>query len=879
MPHPLIQALPIHLQSRTRWVNATDQAAGNQSYPEATASRYQGFACVLYWMRSALRTQENPALDVAIEIAHRMNLPLLVYQGLSQRYPYASDRHHTFILQAAREVQAELAAANISYAFYLETDDGFPSREGSGTSIPTNAGLPTLGSRKPLVELAKTAAVVITEDMPVDPPRHFLNRLIAQLPKDGSEPTVLCVDCACVAPMQTVGKAFTRAFEFRSATAKFYRDNVGKPWPDSTITPTPFDLSTLPFHSIDLQKANLAQLVSQCQIDHGVAPVVDTTGGSTAGYDRWNQFKRSGFKGYAKRRNNPLENGVSRMSAYLHYGMVSPMRLAREAAEIQAAGAEKFLDELLIWRELAYAFCFHRPDHDQWSALPDWARQTLQAHHHDHRDTIYDWETLARGQTDDAFWNAAQLSLIRQGELHNNVRMTWGKAFLKWTKDPKVALELMIDLNHRYALDGRDPASYGGLLWCLGQFDRPFQPEVKILGSVRPRPTALHAARLDVGGYQRQVSTPRFDPIPTVAVVGAGMAGLFAARTLADHGLRVTVFEKSRGVSGRMSTCRTDDGIQFDHGAQYFTARDPRFLRYLEAWTQQGIAAKWVQGTPNAQRPVKLVVLKDGRVESESRPIDRFVGVPGMNAIGKHLATDLDVHWQVQVTSVTQGPQGLNLVYQTDTLTDSLTDSLTDTLTDTLHGPFDKVIVSAPAEQTAVILRNFPGLTHHFASLKMQPCWAAMIALEQPLPVDWGGAFVHDSVLSWAARNSTKPGRNDSLETLVLHAQPSWTQENWDQPAAEVAKQLLNRFWLATALKPITPGLQMAHRWKYSIAETASDEGCFFDDQMNVFACGDWAKGSRVEGAFLSGMAAAGRILGSLQPKTQVIAPLQRELF
>ena len=157
----------------------------------------------------------------------------------------------------------------------------------------------------------------------------------------------------------------------------------------------------------------------------------------------------------------------------------------------------------------------------------------------------------------------------------------------------------MIDLNHRYALDGRDPASYGGILWCLGQFDRPFPPPRPILGTVRGRSTKEHARRLDPERYWQQTTRPLYTPRPRVAVIGAGISGLMCARTLLDHGIDVTVFEKGRGVGGRMATRRTDDGLQFDHGAQYFTVRDERFERYVDSWLQDGIVA--TLGRPHLQ--------------------------------------------------------------------------------------------------------------------------------------------------------------------------------------------------------------------------------------------------------------------------------------
>jgi deoxyribodipyrimidine photolyase len=138
---------------------------------------------------------------------------------------------------------------------------------------------------------------------------------------------------------------------------------------------------------------------------------------------------------------------------------------------------------------------------DTLEAIPGWALQSLREHESDRRPQLYSYEELFFAQTNDRLWNAAQLSLLHRGELHNNVRMTWGKAFLHWTKDAEDTLAKMISLNHRLALDGNDPSSYGGLLWCLGQFDRPFLPEKPIFGTVRDRPLAVHAKRLNPEKY------------------------------------------------------------------------------------------------------------------------------------------------------------------------------------------------------------------------------------------------------------------------------------------------------------------------------------------------------------------------------------------
>lgn len=803
----MLETLPDTLHERSRVVNQRTETDRSGKF-------------LLYWMRTAVRADENPALEVADFLASQLQLPLLIYHAISQRYQYASDRHHTFILQGARDVQRQFDELGLSYAFHLQTG---------------------VDRGDHLKMLAHRARVVVTEDMPVDPSRRFLRAL-----QQGTTAPIVLVDTACVVPMRLVGKAYTRAFQFRSATKSLYEQRVTRSWPGSSFSSRRFDLSELPFQPLDLQSAKLAELVATCEIDHSIGPVFDTVGGSDAGYRRWNHFREHGLRHYAKRRNNALLDGVSRMSPYLHYGMVSPFRIAREAAEYDNEGAEKYLDELLIWRELAYAFCFYRRDHDKWSALPQWARQTLEDHAADRRERVYSWEQLARGQTDDALWNAAQQSLLVRGELHNNVRMTWGKAILNWTRTPQEALETIIDLNHRYALDGRDPASYGGILWCLGQFDRPFQPQQNILGTVRPRPTAQHAQRLDPQKYANKVTALPDEARLNVAIVGAGLSGLIAARTLQDHGMKVTVFEKSRGVGGRMSTRRNEHNHSFDHGAQYFTVRDARFRRYVDSWKQQNIVAIWPDPERNAHQ--KIVVLKQGHVDAVSAGDVRYVAVPGMNAICQHLATGIEVITHTRVTKITPVTNAVELVDNND-----------------VHlGQFDRVIVSAPAEQATVLLAGFPSLAEKFKPVKINPCWATMVTLDQPVTDQWAGAFVHDSLLGWASRNNTKPGRDSGTEQLVLHATPAWTAENLDRAPDEVADMMQEEFWRASGSTKQKPTHLQPHRWMYSVADNPLRDQCVIDPSSLAIACGDWASGSRVEGAFLSGMAAAGRVLGSV---------------
>lgn len=781
---------------------------------------------VLYWMRSAVRMDENPALDVASFIANQLGLPLLVYHALSERYPYASDRHHTFILQGARDVQAAAREKKIGYAFHLER----------------------VGHRGPhLLTLATRAAAVITEDMPVRPLNRWTQHLSRQIPTP-----LIAVDAACVVPMRLVAKPFDRAYAYRKATEPLYRERLTRPVSSISLDSGVQIAAHLPFEPIDLQTADIAELVSHCDIDHAVGPVPHTPGGSMAGYERWNSFKKQGLAKYDRLRNNALVDGVSRMSPYLHYGMVSPMRIARETAQIKRSGAEKYLDELLIWRELAYCFCFYRSDHERTSALPAWAIETLDDHARDERRELLSWECLARGKTGDELWDAAQRSLLMQGELHNNVRMTWGKSILNWTQDAKSALAKMIDLNHRYALDGRDPASYGGILWCLGQFDRPFPPPRPIFGTVRERSSDQHAKRLDTQAYREHATRPLNHRMPTVAVIGAGISGLMCARTLMDHGFPVTVFEKSRGVGGRMATRRSNGQVGFDHGAQYFTVRDERFRRYVKSWVDDGIVKPW-HG--------RIVALKNGHVTGEKSGTDRFVGVPGMNAICKHLSTDLDVRFQTQVSQLRRRDDTWQVVK------------------DDHIGPeaFDVAIVSAPAAQTARLLREAEPVASAADNCLMHSCWAAMLSFPKSLGLDFEGAFVHDSPLSWICCNSSKPGRNGDAESWVLHASAEWTHDHLEDSSENVEESLTNAFWEAIGIRPTNTNHRVAHRWRYALPPEPLAESCLFDAELQVAACGDWCAGPRVEGAFLSGAAAAGRVMGLLKTEQATTVALEKQ--
>ncbi len=364
-------------------------------------------------------------------------------------------------------------------------------------------------------------------------------------------------------------------------------------------------------------------------------------------------------------------------------------------------------------------------------------------------------------------------------------------------------------------------------------FDRPFEPPRPILGSVRSRPLSTHARRLDVAAYSHHTRRPAISMPPRVAVVGAGIAGLTCARTLTDHGLDVRVFDKGRAPGGRTSRRRADP-FHFDHGAQYFTARDSRFRRHVESWREDGLVDVWSG---------RMVTIARDRIDDVDTPDDRFVGVPGMNALARHLAHNLDVTCGAQIEGLSLADDGWHLRGAEVAG----------------FGPFDMVMVAVPAAQALPLLDASPGLAERVAKVGISPCWAVLLGFEETLGLPFDAAWASDNPLSWVARNDSKPGRPAS-ESWVLHAGRAWSEAHLEDDAESVAQQLQESFQELTGSGQ-TPTYRVAHRWRYALAHEPLGEPCLFDRDIGIGVCGDWCLAGRVEAAFLSGTAMAGRIL------------------
>lgn len=323
-----------------------------------------------------------------------------------------------------------------------------------------------------------------------------------------------------------------------------------------------------------------------------------------------------------------------------------------------------------------------------------------------------------------------------------------------------------------------------------------------------------------------------------LAVIGAGISGLACATRLQEAGHAVEVFDKSRGPAGRMSTRRGDDW-QADHGAQYFTARDPAFRAEVERWLTAGVAARW-------QPTLAVLGGSDGH---ESDPaLERFVGVPGMTATARWLAQTVPLTLNATLKSL-QVAHGKWYPAFAETLEREI-------------GGFDAVVLAVPSPQALPLLQPIaPALAEIAASAKTVGCWTLMLRYAGPSGLPFDAAFVNSGPLRWVARDSSKPGRQRDPETWVLQASAAWSEAHMEETPEEVAPVLLDAF---AAIGAPMPAAWTAHRWRYADNAPALDIGCAWDAASGIGMCGDWLGGGKVQGAWCSGRTLADQILQSL---------------
>lgn len=442
---------------------------------------------VLYWMTAARRLEWNFGLQRAVERCREVGAGLVVLEALRAAYPWASARHHRFALDGMADHARRLEGGRVRYHPYVEPADG------AGKGL-----LEALGAR---------AALVVADDFPA----FFIPRML-EAAAGRLDVRLEAVDSSGLLPLATVDRDHRTARSFRRFLQGALPAHLERPPAEHPLRGNPLPgPPTLPA-GVGERWPRASDALLEGEVEPpglgGPGPEVPPVryrGGARAARAALEGFLDDVLPRYADDARHPDDDATSGLSPWLHWGHLSahevfrrvadregwsPARLAPEADGVRegwwgmSEGAEAFLEQLVTWRELGYAFCRRTPDHDRFEVLPDWARETLENHADDPRPRLYGLRELARAGTDDPVWNAAQRQLRDEGRIHSYLRMLWGKRILTWTPTPRRALEVMVELNNRYAADGRDPNSYAGILWCLGLFDRGW-PEREIFGKVR----------------------------------------------------------------------------------------------------------------------------------------------------------------------------------------------------------------------------------------------------------------------------------------------------------------------------------------------------------------------------------------------------------
>jgi deoxyribodipyrimidine photo-lyase len=444
---------------------------------------------VLYWMQGTQRLEDNWALRLATVEADRINKPLLVLHTIDSGSPYASARFHTFMLQGAQELATRAEQLGLTYRLVI-------SRGGQHCTTSVE-------------RLAVDTALIVTDLFPTEGVAERTVRMASRV-----ECRVLAVDSVGVVPAACFEREEYSARTIRpklhrllAAAVEAVEDRAPKrPFPTALV-------DALPLSAVDPRRFSLAALVQPCNVDHAVAPA-SARGGLTAARHRLDAFVSNGLTDYCRRRTLPSDaGGTSRLSAHLHYGMISPLEVYTAACgAANARERDAFVEEMLTWRELSLNFCLRNPDFSSLASAPAWAQRSMAAHAADKRPVTYDLDTLERAESADPIWNAGQRELVETGAMHPVMRMLWGKALIEWAPTYDAAFNWMLHLTNKYSLDGRDPASYAGVHWCFGKFDRPFTTRT-VWGTIRPMSLTRARLKYDLGDY-----VARWQPTPAAQV-------------------------------------------------------------------------------------------------------------------------------------------------------------------------------------------------------------------------------------------------------------------------------------------------------------------------------------------------------------------------
>ncbi|MGM0417889.1 MAG: deoxyribodipyrimidine photo-lyase [Thermodesulfobacteriota bacterium] len=406
---------------------------------------------VVYWMQHSQRTHCNHALEFSIDLANRLEKPLVVYFGAADFFPEANSRHYRFMFEGLKEVEAELEKRGIKFA--AEKKD----------------------PEKGIVGFSKKASAVVTD-------RGYLK--ILKKWREYAAQNLSCilyqVESDLVVPVEEASlKEDYAAYTIRKKITSKIDDFLVLPEKEKILKEFSCDLPEIE----KLDFTDIPKLLKKFSFEQNLSKA-DFKGGTSKALKLLDTFVNEKLPDYDEKRNNPCLDFTSNLSPYLHFGQISPLYIAYYVRQFPGNGTDSFLEELIVRRELAFNFVNYNNLYDSFDCLPDWAKNSLTLHKNDKRAYIYSIEEFENSDTHDRYWNAAQLEMVKTGKMHGYMRMYWGKKILEWSSSPEKAFQTALYLNNKYALDGRDPNSFAGVAWCFGKHDRAWK-EREIFGKVR----------------------------------------------------------------------------------------------------------------------------------------------------------------------------------------------------------------------------------------------------------------------------------------------------------------------------------------------------------------------------------------------------------
>jgi deoxyribodipyrimidine photo-lyase len=456
-------------------LNEIEQLLAN---PRVTARRdgtpKSDGACVVYWMQRAQRGVDNPALDVAIAAANELQRPVVVFFGLRPKYPNANLRHYTFMVEGLEETKRKIEARGAAFVLRSYPDHDLPR---------------FCAEVKP--------CLVVGDENPMREPERWRRSAARNL-----NVPFWTVDADVVVPSKLFPKEEYAARTIRPKLQKLLP--VFLQQPDNLKARYRWSERNQP----DSLKITTSRLLNELPLDRDTAPVSQFKGGTAEGMRLLRRFINKRLANYETARNQPQIAGTSELSAYLHFGHLSPLTIALAVSDADAPETAKaaFLEELIVRREVAINYVARNPQYDRLAGCPEWGRKTLAERAADPRPYNYTEAQLEAAETHDPLWNAAQLEMLVTGRMHGYLRMYWAKKILEWTESPEDAFEIAVRLNDRYELDGRDPNGYTGVAWAIGgKHDRPWGPRRPVFGLIRYMSFEGCARKFNVRAYIERV--------------------------------------------------------------------------------------------------------------------------------------------------------------------------------------------------------------------------------------------------------------------------------------------------------------------------------------------------------------------------------------